>query len=234
MKKPLIGLIPLYDDEKDSLWMLPGYMDAVAEAGGLPIMLPLTEDDSVLSQIASLCDGFLLTGGHDVSPYLYGESPIEECGICCPARDHMEKKLLDLALDADKPVLGICRGIQLLNAALGGSLYQDLPTQAPSDLEHHQTPPYDVPVHKVSIVPESPLYILLQTTELSVNSYHHQAIRCLSPKLAPMAYSPDGLTEAVCMPGQKFVWGIQWHPEFSHRTDEHSRKIVKAFVDAAR
>ncbi len=118
MKKPLIGLIPLYDDEKDSLWMLPGYMDAVAEAGGLPIMLPLTEDDSVLSQIASLCDGFLLTGGHDVSPYLYGESPIEECGIC--------------------------------------------------------------------------------------------------------------------MPDQKFVWGIQWHPEFSHRTDEHSRKIVKAFVDAAR
>ena len=145
----------------------------------------------------------------------------------------MEEKLLALALETDKPVLGICRGIQFLNAAMGGSLYQDLPTQKPSDLEHHQTPPYDIPVHRVTLVPSSPLQNLLQVSELSVNSYHHQAIHRLSQRLIPMAYSTDGLIEAVYMPDHRFVWGVQWHPEFSHKTDENSRKILKAFVNAS-
>lgn len=233
-KRPLIGIIPLYDEEKESLWMLPGYMDGIAEAGGTPLMLPLTEDEGMLSQLADLCDALLLTGGHDVSPALYGEKPIEACGGCCPGRDVMEKKLLALALERDMPVLGICRGIQFLNAVLGGTLYQDLPQQKPSDLEHHQKPPYDVPVHEVTIVEGTPLAELLQTEHLAVNSYHHQAVKELSPRLTAMAYATDGLVEAVYMKEKPFVWGVQWHPEFSYQTEESSRKILGKFVEAAK
>lgn len=233
MKKPIIGLIPLFDEEKDSLWMLPGYMEGIAEAGGIPVMLPLTADDGALGQLCETCDGFLLTGGHDVSPALYGEKALKECGACCEERDLMEKKLFSMALDKDKAVLGICRGIQFINAVLGGTLYQDLPTQKASFLEHHQKPPYDIPVHQVELVRELPLYQLLQEPEIAVNSYHHQAIHRLAHRLKAMAYASDGLIEAVYMPEKSFVWGVQWHPEFSHKTDENSKKILRQFVGAA-
>lgn len=213
--------------------MLPGYMDGIVEAGGTPLMLPLTQDDEMLAQLMALCDGFLLTGGHDVSPELYGETPIKACGACCPARDAMEQKLFALALEKDKPVLGICRGIQFLNAVLGGTLYQDLPQQKPSELEHHQKPPYDVPSHEVTIVEDTPLYELLGAERLSVNSYHHQAVKELSPRLTAMAYAADGLVEAVYMKEKSFVWGVQWHPEFSYKTEESSRRILGKFVEAA-
>ena len=158
MKRPLIGIVPLVDAQRESYWMLPGYMRGVEQAGGLPIMLPLTDDDAALRQLADTCGGFLLTGGQDVSPALYGAAPAPACGETCPARDAMETKLLALALEQDKPVLGICRGIQFLNVYLGGTLYQDLPTEHPSAAEHHQKPPYDVPVHSVTLVPARPHY----------------------------------------------------------------------------
>lgn len=229
----IIGLVPLVDEERESYWMLPGYMDGITEAGGIPIMLPLTEDPRTVIQLTEMCDGILLTGGHDVSPELYGEEKIEGCGACCPQRDAMETLLLREALDRDLPILGICRGIQFLNAALGGTLYQDIPSQLPSGLKHHQTPPYHIPSHEVSIYKESPLYELLQKDILPVNSYHHQGIRQLADDLKAMADAGDGLIEAVYMPDRKFVWAVQWHPEFSHLTDEDSRKIFSAFVAAA-
>ena len=129
-----------------------------------------------------------------------------------------------------KPVLGICRGIQFINAALGGTLYQDLPLQHSSDIEHHQSPPYDIPVHEVAIVKDSPLYQCLKTGRLFVNSYHHQAVKTLAESLKVMAEAPDGTIEAVYMPGHCFLWAVQWHPEISWRTDEHSRKIFKDFI----
>ena len=232
MKKPLIGLIPLYDEEKESLWMLPGYMDGLIAAGAVPVMLPLTNEKEILTQLVSQCDGFLLTGGHDVSPTLYGKTATKQCGVPCDARDEMEKILLGLALEDEKPMLGICRGIQFMNAYLGGTLYQDLPTEHPSDLEHHQTPPYDEPIHKVILEKGSPLEKLLNKRDLAVNSYHHQAIKELSPKLTAMAYSTDDLVEAVYMKDKKFVWAVQWHPEFSYRKDEDSQRIFEAFVGA--
>ena len=230
--KPLIGLIPLVDDRLESLWMLPGYMDGVAQAGGIPVMLPLTEDPSDLEQLCAACDGFLLTGGHDVSPSVYGEEKLPVCGDCSEARDRMERLVLEFALRDDKPVLGICRGHQLLNALLGGTLYQDLPTQHPSAVEHHQQPPYDAPIHSVSILPGTPLHELLGRDALPVNSYHHQAVKALSPRLKPMAVADDGLVEAVYLPGKRFVWGVQWHPEFAFRSDAASAAILSAFVRA--
>ena len=230
--KPIIGVMPLWDDNKESIWMLPGYMDGIKEAGGLPIIFPMITDEEEIKQLCDMCTGFLFTGGHDVSTELYREEPIPGMVDSCRTRDEMELKVLDIAVKQDKAVLGICRGIQFINAALGGSLYQDLPSQRPSAVEHHMTAPYDRTAHRVRISKESPLYEFLGKEELGVNSYHHQAIKDLSPLLIEMAVSEDGLTEAVYMPGKKYIWALQWHPEFSYKVDENSRKIFKSFVDS--
>ena len=229
-KRPIIGLLPLVDTEKESYWMLPGYMEGIIQAGGLPVMLPLSDNPQLINQLAETADGFLFTGGHDISPSLYGEKPIPPCGESVLLRDNMEKLLLKKALELNKPVLGICRGIQLINAVLGGTLYQDLPTQYSSNTEHHQSPPYDIPVHTVTLDTRSPLYSLLGAEQLEVNSYHHQAIKDLAPPLSAMAYSPDGLVEAVYMKGKKFLWAVQWHPEFSYKSNQSSQLIFKKFV----
>lgn len=230
--KRVIGLIPLVDEARDSLWMLPGYMDGVAAAGGLPLMLPLTDDEAALMQLCDLCDGLLLTGGHDVSPCLYGQDRLPACGATSAGRDRMEAGLLRLAMRRDKPVLGICRGIQFINAALGGTLWQDLPSQRPSKVNHRQQPPYDAPAHEVTVLPDTPLMALLGEQTLAVNSYHHQAIRDLAAPLRPMALSPDGLVEAVWHPGQRFLWAVQWHPEFAWQSAPAAMAIFRAFVGA--
>ena len=161
MEKPIIGVMPLWDDEKESIWMLPGYFDGIIGAGGTPIMFPFLKEETDLQKLVDLCDGILFT----VSPKLYGEKPIEGVGSC-KMRDDMEKIVLNMAIEKNKPVLGICRGIQFINAALGGTLYQDLPTQLSSQTDHHQTPPYDVPVHLVEIKKDSPLYGCLNTEKI--------------------------------------------------------------------
>lgn len=229
-KRPVIGVVPLYDIQRDSLWMIPGYLDGIAAAGGIPVVLPLTEDEQVLGQLANDVDGFLMTGGQDVSPALYGEERLDSCGEDLPVRDGMESRIFQLCLERDVPVLGICRGIQLMNVLLGGTLYQDLPSQHPTETEHHMSPPYDRPVHQVEICKGTPLFDLIQTERMDVNSYHHQAVRDKAPALQTMAVSEDGLIEAVCLPERPFVWAVQWHPELSWRTDEKSRRIFEAFV----
>ncbi len=229
-KRPVIGVVPLYDIQRDSLWMIPGYLDGIAAAGGIPVVLPLTEEEQVLRQLANDVDGFLMTGGQDVSPALYGEERLDSCGEDLPVRDGMESRIFQLCLERDVPVLGICRGIQLMNVLLGGTLYQDLPSQHPTETEHHMSPPYDRPVHQVEICKGTPLFDLIQTERMDVNSYHHQAVRDKAPALQTMAVSEDGLIEAVCLPERPFVWAVQWHPELSWRTDEKSRRIFEAFV----
>lgn len=231
-RKPLIGLVPLVDEERDSYWMLPGYMKGVEMAGGIPVMLPLTDDAESIDRIVDTMDGFIFTGGHDVNPDLYGETKLAECAACCDERDTMEKILFPLALERNKSVLGICRGIQLLNALLGGTLYQDLPTQHPSDVAHRQSPPYDKPIHTVDLVEGLPLGELLGKTQIGVNSCHHQAIKQIAPGFQPMAWSPDGLIEAAYIPEKQFVWGVQWHPEFAYKVNDDSVKIFRAFVSS--
>ena len=230
--KRIVGVMPLWDDEKDSIWMLPGYMDGVRQAGGLPIIFPFTEDEQELDQLVRMCEGFLFTGGQDVSPELYQETPLEGLVTTCGKRDTMERIVLEKAIEADKPILGICRGIQFINAALGGTLYQDIPSQHPSETEHHQHAPYDIPVHDVTIIKDSPLHKCLEVERLPVNSCHHQAVRELAPGLKPMAISPDGLVEAVFMEDKTYLWAVQWHPEFSFKTDKYSRMIFRSFIKA--
>ena len=230
---PVVGVTPLWDEEKQSLWMLPGYLDGLRQAGCLPMILPLTKEPEEIDQMLSMVDGILLTGGQDVSPELYGETPAGT-GEICEMRDTMERLLLKKAMLLDKPVLGICRGIQFINAALGGSLYQDIPSQHPSAVEHHQSPPYDKPSHEVALVQDSPLWCLLGQEKLRVNSYHHQAVKQLADGLEVMARSDDDLVEAIWKPDQRFLWAVQWHPEFSFRTEEASRRIFAAFARAIR
>ncbi|NMN02132.1 amidotransferase [Bifidobacterium sp. DSM 109963] len=249
MSKPLIGVTPLWDDHLNSMWMLSGYFDGIIAAGGTPVMMPLSDDAEHIEQLSDTCDGFLFAGGHDINPNLYGQQPTSLTKTC-PARDRMESLLLPAVLKRNKAVLGICRGIQVINALLGGTLWQDLPTEHPSNIDHHVShPPHDRVVHQVQIMPHSPLDHALwpngDTTSraddafhpacrvLGVNSRHHQAIKQLAPPLSPMALSPDGLVEAVYMPSARFVWAVQWHPEFSYQSDANQRAIFSAFVQAA-
>ena len=234
MQKPLIGVTPLYDRGRDSYWMLPGYFLALEEAGAVPVMLPLTDDEAALSRLVDTLDGFLIAGGQDVSPALYGEQVRSTCAETCPERDAMESVLLRLLWDADKPVFGICRGLQIINAHLGGTLYQDLIAEHPSDVNHRMAAPYDRAEHPVGIVGDAPLYTLFGTDSIGVNSCHHQAIKKLALGLSPMAIAPDGLVEAVYAPEKRFLWAVQWHPEFFYRVDENSRELFTAFVNAVK
>jgi len=232
--KEVIGIIPLYDDEKDSYWMLPGYMKAIEKASALPIMFPLTTDTDELDDLFKICDGILFTGGHDVDPQIYGEKKKAVCGDTCNARDEMEAYLLDKSLKEDKPVFGICRGIQFFNAHLGGKLYQDLPTEHESSVEHHMSPPYDKSIHKVEVYKDSILADIIGEGIHDVNSYHHQAIKELSNMLQINAVSEDGLIEAVSVKDKRFALAVQWHPEFSFENNEDSMKLIKAFVNACK
>ena len=229
--RPVIGLIPLFYDEKDSYWMLPGYMKALEKCGALPIMLPLTTDEAELDEAYGLCDGILFTGGHDVSPSVYGEDKKSTCGATCNLRDKMESYLLEKCISDEKPLLGICRGIQFINAYLGGTLYQDLPSEYSSKVEHHMTPPYDRAAHKVEILEGTQLSDILGAGIHEVNSYHHQAVKELSPKLEKLAVSEDGLIEAIAVKNHRFAIGVQWHPEFSYKNNEESVTLVKAFIN---
>lgn len=231
MKKPTIGIIPLVDIGRESYWMLPGYMEGIIEAGGLPVMLPLTSDQELLKQLAEEYDAFLFTGGHDLEPVLYGEENGGLCGELCPQRDKMEGILFPLIYESDKPALGICRGLQFFNVALGGTLYQDIPQQFPTTVNHHQDPPYDQPIHEVALTGGTPLQTILGCGSIGVNSCHHQGIKDLAPGLKAMAHAADGLVEAVYAPDKKCIWAVQWHPEFSHQVDQNSRRLFKAFVD---
>lgn len=230
-KDPIIGVVPLIDYSKSCFWMLPGYMNGLKQAGAMPIMFPVIYNNADAEMLADMCDGFLFTGGQDVDPAVYGAEKTELCGECCPERDTMEKLLLDIAMKRDIPVLGICRGIQFINACLGGTLWQDIPTQFSDKLTHCQKPPYNKPVHDVMIDRNSPLHELLKKECIAVNSYHHQGVRELSPGLKSMASAPDGLVEAVYAPDHKFLWAVQWHPEFSYESDKNSLLIFNAFVE---
>lgn len=232
-RQPVIGVVPLWDEYRNSIWMIPGYMDGIIKAGGLPVILPFTDDENVFNQAATLCDGFLLTGGQDVAPELYGEAKRYDNIITCKTRDRFETLLLDRAIRLDVPVLGICRGLQFMNVSLGGTLYQDIPAETDSTLMHRQNPPYENPVHEVIIEQDTPLAYLLNKERLAVNSCHHQGIKNLSSVLKCMARATDGLIEAVYMPNKKFIWAVQWHPELSYKTDDSSSKIFDIFVTYA-
>ena len=232
MRKPIIGVTPSVDEEKHRCVVQPGYLESIDRAGGLPLMLPLTDREEDIAQILDLCDGFLFVGGPDIEPWRYGQELLPECGPQNVRRDAMEWKLMEAALVADKPILGVCRGIQVLNTVLGGTLYQDIPSQYETDLSHSMPePPYNRITHPFRVVEGTPLATL--SLSEGINSRHHQAILDPAPGLEIMAYASDGIIEAVRMPEKRFVWAVQWHPEAFWEEEGIHIELFRQLIHAA-
>jgi putative glutamine amidotransferase len=211
------------------------YVTAVRQAGGIPVILAPRELTPVIDETLEHLDGVLLTGGKDVDPCHYGEPVWNETVQLEPERDALELPLVRAAFERDRPLLAICRGCQVLNVALGGSLWQDLPSQQPEALGHYQQAPRDAVTHDVLIVPGSQLAVVLDRFSrepLPANTFHHQAVRDVAPALAVSAQAVDGTIEAIEAPARRFFLGVQWHPEELLARPAH-RRLFEAFVAAA-
>lgn len=236
MCKPLIGLTPSHDIHTNDISMRCTYLGAVKAAGGIPVVLPLEAEEADLKRLVSLFDGFLFTGGPDVHPFLFGEETHIHCGEVSAKRDSLEIALLHLVMEMKRPILGICRGIQLINIGLGGTIYQDIPSQFPHDfpVAHKQPFPYAVPSHHVSVVPGTRLADICHAKSIQVNSMHHQAVKDLAPGCIVSGTGPDGLIEAMEMADYPFFVGVQWHPEYLWSQDKAAANLFIQFIKACK
>ena len=230
----LIGVTPTLNDTTGFITIHHDYMNALLRAGAAPVLLPLTGQRDVLETLIARIDGLLLIGGADVSPERYGEETLPLCGDTEPRRDEKEFALCRLALERDLPILGICRGHEVLKCALGGTLYQDIAAQYGDALKH---PCYDTPgdqVHAVRVEPSSRLHAITGMDTLRVNSSHHQAVKALGEGLTVSARATDGLIEGIERPDRRFALGVQWHPETLSAHCPEAQALFNAFVEACR
>ncbi len=239
--KPVIGITP--SPSEDTLAhgsftryaIAQPYVEAVLAAGGIPMVLPPQDDHA--NALLDTIDGLLLSGGGDIEPACFGDGVVHPAtyGVH-PLRDRFEIDLTATALKRDLPMFCICRGIQVLNVALGGTLMQHVPDQHPNAVPHRQheagLKPDDIS-HPVHAVPRSPLERIYGGAEIGVNSYHHQAIKNVARLLEVAGYGPDGLIEAVAMPSRRFVLGVQWHPELMFQRHPEHLAPFRALVEAA-
>lgn len=213
------------------------YSRVVAAAGGVPVMIPLLEDERSLRALYDLTDGLLIPGGVDLDPATYGESPLPTCGRLDPARDRVELQFARWAIAEGKPLFGLCRGLQIVNVALGGTLYQDIATQRGDAIKHDYFPTAgfarDHVAHPVAVTAGSRLDALVGAASIGVNSMHHQAVKDLAPGLVTTAVAPDGVVEALESSGEQFVLGVQWHPESLTDRDPRMHRLLSGFVQAA-
>lgn len=217
---PKIGLIA--NIEKDLRVNMHGaYGLSIEKSGGLPLVLPYIESEEIIDAFVDSCDGFLFTGGADVEPEYYGEEKKITCGITQPFRDKLELNVFKKAYESDKPILAICRGAQLVNVALGGTLYQDIPTEYETDILHVQTEDKLIPSHPILVEKDTPLFHLVGKEIMTGNSFHHQAIKTLADGLKVMAKSHDGMIEGVYAPDKKYLRAYQWHPERLYSFDDN-------------
>lgn len=232
--KPIIAITACAEDDL-SARLNAAYSKSILEAGGIPMIIPFGVEADV-AQILSISDGLLLSGGHDVHPFHFGAEPSPKLGQIYPERDTVELALTNAAITRQMPIFGICRGIQLLNVALGGTLYQDIDSEYQSSklLKHTQQAARGVATHYVNIVQDNLLMKIIEQEQIAVNSYHHQAINVLGETLNVAAKSNDGIIEAVVHSSLPFCLGVQWHPEEQALAgDEGAKKLFKAFVEAS-
>lgn len=214
------------------------YFFAATIVGGVPWMIPLLDDDpDTLRAIYDRLDGILLPGGVDVDPATYGETPGPSLGRIDPARDRVELQLTRWAIEDHKPVLGLCRGAQIINVALGGTLYQDIAAELPGAVKHDYFPTQgfdrDHRAHDVALTPGTRLQRLMERPSVTVNSMHHQGLKRIGDGLVASAVAPDGLVEGVEGGNGQFLVGVQWHPEVFEMDDPHTRHLFRAFIAAA-
>ena len=237
-RRPTIGITAFIADldygyGRETLHAVPDdYVKAIWEAGGLPILLPILPSEASAALVDSV-DGLLLTGGGDVDPTLYGERASEPLRDVDPRRDSIESGIVHRSIDRNRPLLAICRGVQMLNVALGGSLIPDLPGAGWES--HEQKAPHADPHHEISIDPGSRIGRVFGRPTLAVNSFHHQAVRSEAAKLVPVAWAPDGLVEAVELrDSSRWVVGVQWHPEMMASHHPAQLHLFRALVEEAR
>lgn len=229
--KPIIGVTASLIQGKITLDL--EMANSILHAGGIPYILPFTKEQSVVDEMIGYIDGLLLSGGVDIDPTLFGEEPIPGLGEIVPERDSLEMALIQTALKADLPIFAICRGIQILNVAAGGNMYQDLYSQESDLLQHSQRAPRTHLSHFVQTKENSLLRNITESETFKVNSFHHQAVKDPAPGFIISAISSDGVVEAIESEKHKYVLGVQWHPEFLTSFNEISKKIFKAFIDAS-
>ena len=226
MPRPLIGITmsrrKSSSGERDLYGVLYPYVEAVCGQGGLPMLIPLGLQMDELRDLYDRADGLVLSGGGDIHPEQYGDTLTELCTRIDPERDELEFALVRWAAAEGKPILAICRGIQSMNVALGGTLWRDLATELPNAAKHDYYPGYprDKRTHNLSVTPDSRLAQLLQATSVEVNSLHHQACRKLAPDLRQVAAAPDRIVEAAEIPDHPYAVGVQWHPEWIQNTPD--------------
>ena len=242
MKKPIIGIsASMIYEEKDELFLgdkyscaAYSYIDAVYKSWGIPITLPILKDVSAIREQVKLLDGLILSGGRDVDPHFYGEEPLEKLEAIFPERDVHEMALIKAAIDLKKPILAICRGMQILNVTYGGTLYQDISYAPGEHIKHYQIgSPYQA-THTIKIDKNSALFKMADKMEIErVNSFHHQALKQVAKGLKVVATAPDGIIEAVEAENEDgiFVMGVQFHPEMMFDKSTFARGIFKKFIN---
>jgi putative glutamine amidotransferase len=229
MQFPLIGIAGFTRDS--AIASVDRYIEAVRAAGGLPIIIPPDPSPERAAAIGDRIDGLLLPGGDDVDPALYGAERHPRLGPTDARHDHADAALIHMALARHMPLLAICRGQQILNVALGGTLYQDLPSDWPTVLTH-STHDFARLAHHISIIPGTLLHTILGADAIEVNSLHHQAIRDVAPGAQVTARAPDGVIEGIALPDQPFALAVQYHPEGLVATQDHARRLFAAFIAA--
>jgi putative glutamine amidotransferase len=235
---PLIGIsmsVTVGGKRPERAYLNTAYLVAVQRAGGLPLALPPQLDQRAQRALFRRVDGVLLTGGGDVDPARFNEAPHPTTSEISQARDGLEIALVEHALDRRVPLLALCRGIQVLNVALGGTLHQDVGSDPGTPIQHSQTAPRHELTHAVKVVPGSRLEGVLGVDQLHVNSFHHQAIKSLGRGLVAVAFAEDGLIEGAELEDpSRFVLGVQWHPEELATEHETARRLFEALVERAR
>ncbi|WP_066066779.1 gamma-glutamyl-gamma-aminobutyrate hydrolase family protein [Neobacillus soli] len=235
-KKPIIGITGAYvkhNENMEGVYVHHDYHKSVAANGGIPIVLPFINAETSLETL-QLCDGIILSGGEDVDPKFYGEDPHQHLGSTMPERDLAEIAIVKYALENNIPLLAICKGIQLLNVALGGTLIQDIPSQVKESIQHSQKIDRSRDSHWVTVSKDSKLFQIIGSDRVRVNSLHHQAIDKLASDLRIAAQSSDGIIEAVeYAHPTKFTIGVQWHPESMASTDKKMNNLFAEFIKSS-
>lgn len=238
MSKPLIGISTSLIIDQGG--MFPGYervyvnkdyVDSVTKNGGVPVMIPFNVEKDVLEQLMTTLDGLIISGGHDVYPLNYGEQPSQKLGDVFPERDEYEYFLLEKAKERNIPVLGICRGLQIINTYEGGTLYQDLSYIPGEILKHSQNQRPELKTHSVDFEAGSILSQVFGGEEFLVNSFHHQVLKDVAKDYKVTARAKDGVVEAIEHQNYPFLVGVQWHPEMLAKKCDDTNKLFKYFID---
>jgi len=222
---PIIGITCNSAQEKNWSYLQDAFVTSIETAGGIPLLIPFLESKENIKEVAKKIDGLLLSGGRDIDPFRYGEEPTKVKALDIP-KDKLEIELMKLIIELKKPILGICRGAQMLNVACGGSLNQSISKA----LKHYQEAPTDYPTHEIEIIPETLLFEIIGKKRVRVNSFHHQAIRDVAPGFIVSALAKDRTIEAIEKKTRPFALGLQFHVEYLWQKNSLFKNIFLSFV----